>query len=265
MEYTINKLSKMSGVSTRTLRYYDEIGLLKPARINSSGYRIYGEEQINLLQQILFYRELGLPLEKIKDIVTSEDFDCKKALYDHKSNLLNKQKQIAKLIKNVDKTLQALEGEIEMSSSAKFEGFKKDIIKENEDKYGKEIKEKYGEDRVNVSYDKFSKLTKEQWDKAQSLSNEINETLKIAMSTKNPASDIAQRVVKLHKSWLEYFGDYPVQAHLGLVQMYVDDERFKEYYTNGAGEGAAEFLRDATSIFYNAKFDETTWQWIIEE
>ena len=68
MEYTVQKLGKLAGVSTRTLRYYDEIGILKPARINSSGYRIYGQAEVNQLQQILFYRELGVSLENIKKI-----------------------------------------------------------------------------------------------------------------------------------------------------------------------------------------------------
>ena len=68
MEYTINNLSKLAGVSTRTLRYYDEIGLLKPKRISTSGYRIYGEDEVNLLQQILFYKELGISLDEIKEI-----------------------------------------------------------------------------------------------------------------------------------------------------------------------------------------------------
>ncbi len=66
MEYTVRKLAQIAGVSTRTLRYYDEIGILKPARINSSGYRIYGQKEVNLLQQILFYRELGVNLKNIK-------------------------------------------------------------------------------------------------------------------------------------------------------------------------------------------------------
>lgn len=75
MEYTVQKLGTLAGVSTRTLRYYDVIGILKPARINSSGYRIYGQSEVNQLQQILFYRELGISLEGIKDIMTAPAFD----------------------------------------------------------------------------------------------------------------------------------------------------------------------------------------------
>jgi len=75
LEYTIKKLARLSGTTPRTLRYYDEIGLLKPAIINSSGYRIYGEKELNILQQILFYRELGVSLHEIKRIITSTTFD----------------------------------------------------------------------------------------------------------------------------------------------------------------------------------------------
>ena len=161
MEYTINNLSKLAGVSTRTLRYYDEIGLLKPKRISTSGYRIYGEDEVNLLQQILFYKELDLSLEKIRSIVNSEDFDCVAALYEHKKNLLERQKQIEKLLNNVDKTLLSLKGEEEMSNREKFEGFKKDIIQNNEEKYGKEIRKKYGDEKVNESNKNNIKKVKE--------------------------------------------------------------------------------------------------------
>ena len=80
MEYTIKKLAGLSGVSTRTLRYYDEIGLLKPARVASNGYRIYGQAQVDLLQQILFYRALEVPLEEIRRMLSDSSFDRRRAL-----------------------------------------------------------------------------------------------------------------------------------------------------------------------------------------
>ena len=86
MEYTVSKLAKLSGVSVRTLRYYDQIGLLEPKRINSNGYRIC-EAEVNLLQQILFYRELEMSLREIKDIVHSKTFDEEEALFDHLAHL----------------------------------------------------------------------------------------------------------------------------------------------------------------------------------
>ena len=151
MEYTVQKLAKFAGVSTRTLRYYDEIDILKPARINSSGYRIYGQKEVDSLQQILFYRELGVSLESIKDIVTAPTFDGANALQDHREKLLEKREQLDVLIANVNKTIAVTEGRMNMSDKEKFEGFKKKMIDDNEKKYGKEIREKYGEEAVNNS------------------------------------------------------------------------------------------------------------------
>ena len=265
MEYTINNLSKLAGISTRTLRYYDEIDLLKPKRINSSGYRIYGEYEVDLLQQILFYKELDLPLEKIKSIIHGDNFNCIEALQEHKKNLIEKQKQIEVLLNNVNKTLNSLEGGEKMSDKEKFEGFKSEMIKENDIRYGEEIREKYGEEKVNDSYKKIANLSEEQWEKCQSISNEINKKLKEAMKTNNPGSDLAMEVVKLHKKWLGYFGTYPPIAHLSLGQMYVDDERFTKYYDKNSGAGAAEFLRMSIGEYYNATFDENTWSWVIKD
>ena len=163
MEYTVQKLGKLAGISTRTLRYYDEIGILKPARINSSGYRIYGQEEVDRLQQILFYRELGVSLESIKDIVTSPSFDGVNALREHREKLLEKRKQLDMLIANVDKTIALTEGRIKMSDKEKFEGFKQKMIDDNEKKYGKEIREKYGI-AVEKSNEKLKNMTEEQYD-----------------------------------------------------------------------------------------------------
>ncbi|HBP63596.1 MAG TPA: MerR family transcriptional regulator, partial [Desulfosporosinus sp.] len=110
MEYVVRKLAQMAGVSSRTLRYYDEIGLLKPARINTSGYRIYGETEVDRLQQILFYRELGVSLDSIRDIVTSPSFDGAQALREHHEKLLEKREQLDRLISNVERTIEVSEG-----------------------------------------------------------------------------------------------------------------------------------------------------------
>src|SRR5690606_5116832 len=102
MEYTVQKLGRLAGVSTRTLRYYDEIGLLKPGRINSSGYRIYGREEVDRLQQILFYRELGVSLENIRSMLSAAAFDSAEALRAHYVELLDRRAQIDQLIRNVE-------------------------------------------------------------------------------------------------------------------------------------------------------------------
>ncbi|MFP7299751.1 MerR family transcriptional regulator [Neobacillus niacini] len=253
MEYTIQKLASLAGVSTRTLRYYDEIGILKPARINSSGYRIYGQEEINTLQQILFYRELGVGLDSIKEIVTAPAFDGAKALREHRKKLLKKREQLDLLIANVDKTIANSEGRIIMSNREKFEGFKKKMIEDNEKKYGKEIREKYGEETVEASNAKVMNMTQEQYEEVTALAEEIHTTLAEAFKTGDPAGELAQKAAQLHKDWLTYYWkSYSKEAHAGLAQMYVDDERFTAYYDKEQ-PGTAQFLRDAILIFTGQK------------
>ena len=104
MEYTVSELAKLAGITSRTLRYYDEIGLLSSKRMSSNGYRIYGQKEVDRLQQILFYRELGIPLDEVGRILSDKDFDDLFALQDHLDALLEKRKQLDLLIANV-KTL----------------------------------------------------------------------------------------------------------------------------------------------------------------
>lgn len=104
----------MAGIRTRTLRYYEEIGILKPARINSSGYRIYGQKEVDQLQQILFYKELGVNLERISEIVTTSAFDEVMTLKEHREKLFEKRVQLDLLIANVNKTIASKERGIMM-------------------------------------------------------------------------------------------------------------------------------------------------------
>ncbi len=249
MEYSINRLAKLAGVSTRTLRYYDEIGLLSPERIRSNGYRLYGQKEVDLLQQILFYRELGISLDEIKNIVWSKDYDGIAALQGHLSALKAKKEQIKLLITNVENTIASSKGEITMSNKEKFEGFKQKMLDENEKQYGREIREKFGDAIVDASNAKMMGLTAEQYEEVQKLSNQINDTLKTAIEQGDPSSELAQKVCVLHKKWLGYFWDhYSKKGHLGLAQGYVDDPRFRKYY-DAVATGCAEFLRDAIKIY----------------
>jgi len=255
MEYTVHQLAKLAGVTGRTLRYYDEIGILKPARISSSGYRIYGKSEVDKLQQILFYKELEVDLDTIKKIVNSPSFDEISALKEHREKLLTKRKQLDALIANVEKTLAAKEGRIDMSDKEKFEGFKQQMIDENERKYGKEIREKYGEEKVEKSYQKIKNMTEEQYEEVKRLGEEVLDTLNEAYLTGDPASELAQKAADLHRQWLCYFWDsYTKEAHAGVAQMYVDDERFAAYYDR-KHPGAAKFLRDAIHIYTGMKND----------
>ncbi|MBU3112980.1 MerR family transcriptional regulator [Clostridium lacusfryxellense] len=249
MEYTVQKLGQIAGISTRTLRYYDEIGILKPARINSSGYRIYGQVEVDRLQQILFYRELDMNLDSIKDIVMHPLFDAAKALKDHRNKLLRKKDQLDLLISNIDKTIDLAEGRNSMTDIEKFNGFKQKLVDDNEKKYGAEIRGKYGDEEIDKSNNKVKGMSKSQMDEAERLATEIMKVISDAFKTGNPAGELAQRAAELHKQWIcMYWDTYTKKAHAGLAQMYVDDERFTAYY-DAKQVGTAMFLRDAVLVY----------------
>ncbi|NRG46465.1 MerR family transcriptional regulator [Bacillus sp. CRN 9] len=246
MEYTIKKVAEMSGVSARTLRYYDEIGLLKPARINSSGYRIYSQNEIDRLQQILFYRSLEMKLDDIQELLSSPDFDVQVTLQSHYKQLVTKRVQIEQLIQTVEKTLRHHKGEISMSNKEKFVGFKKEKLAENESKYGKEIREKYGEETVEASNKKWMNMSEDDYNKMQSIETELFIELENLSQTGDLESEAAKNVYKKHKEWLQYsWNSYSAEAHIGLANMYVADERFAQYYNERAGKAVVELLRNS--------------------
>ncbi|WP_326974980.1 MerR family transcriptional regulator [Caproicibacter sp. BJN0012] len=249
MEYTINQLAKLAGVSTRTLRYYDQCGLLPPKAVRSNGYRIYGETEVNRLQQILFYRELGVELSEIERILAEKDFDGLSALQNHLAALREKRTRLDRLIGNVQKSISAMKGETEMTDEEKFEGFKEKLILDNEQKYGGEIREKYGDEAVGRSNAKLKNMTKEQYGELETLTQELNNTLQAAFEQGDPGGELAQKACALHKKWLSFYWDhYSKEAHMGVAQMYVDDPRFTAYY-DAIAPGCAVFLRDAVQIF----------------
>lgn len=140
-----------------------------------------------------------------------------------------------------------------MRDEEKFEGFKQQMINDNEKKYGKEVREKYGDEAANKSNEKLQEMTPEEYDEWTQLGNELKATLAEAFKTGNPASDMSQKAVELHKRWLTFtWNKYSNEAHAGLAQMYVDDERFRAFY-DAEQPGTAEFLRDAVHIYTGYK------------
>ncbi len=196
MDYTVKALADMAGVSTRTLRYYDTIGLLTPRRIKENQYRVYGQQEVDLLQQILFYRELGVPLKEIKNIISSKSFDAIKALQSHLVALQDRKAHTERLIENLKKTIAAAKGEILMNTKEKFEGFKKSLIEDNETTYGKEAREKYGDEAIDAGNAKLMGLNQKQFKEMQELSQQINEKLKTALEHGDPAGELAQQVLR---------------------------------------------------------------------
>lgn len=250
MEYTIRQLAKLAGITTRTLRYYDEIDLLRPYRINASGYRIYSSKEADRLQQILFYRELGMGLLTIRQTLNAASFDQILSLKEHLNSLLDQKKQLDLLITNVTKTIQKEEGRIIMTDQEKFEGFKKQLIEENEQTYGEEIRTAYGNETINQSNEKISRLSAKDYQAMQELGDKINTLLEEAVRNgETPEGKAGQTIAKLHKQWLSYtWTSYTEKAYLGLVQMYVTDQRFTSYYDKNLA-GCAAFLKKAVEEF----------------
>lgn len=243
MDYTIIELAKISGITSRTLRYYDEIGLLRPHSHSAAGYRMYTEDEVDRLQHILFYRELDVPLDQIKILLDKKDFDSSEVLINHLESLENKRSQLDKVIDTLHKTIRSRkEGKV-MSANEKFEGFKKQLIESNEEKYGKEARANYGDEAVNKSNDKMMGLSEEAYKDMQQTEEQMINKLKVAMLSGDPTSADGIEAAKLHKKWLSFtWPSYSKDAHRGLVEMYTADERFTQYYDQHA-EGMAEFLK----------------------
>ena len=161
MEYTVKALADLAGVTPRTLRWYDRIGLLKPLRTTEAGYRLYGPAQLDRLQDILFYRELGLDLASIRTILDDPAFDRQAALQSHLAELEARRARLDDLILTVQRTINDIKGGTKMTDQEKFEAFKRRTVEANETAFGQEIREKYVtayRDRIFYSADRIEKI-----------------------------------------------------------------------------------------------------------
>lgn len=253
MEYTIGALAKLSGLTTRTLRYYDEIDLLKPSSIRANGYRIYTDNEVDRLQQIMFFRVLDMSPEVIKEILDFSGYDAVQALETHIELLKGKRERLTELIEDAHTTIAQMKGELTMTDTEKFGALKKKLLAENEEKYGNELMAKYGETRVKAASKKFAGLTKKQYDETELLSKEFSRTLKQAALSGDPACEDAREACRIHREWLGYFWAekmFTPQAHINLSEMYCNDMRFQESL-DAISEGRAEFFKKALQLYYN--------------
>ena len=246
MEYSVKNLSELAGVSSRTLRFYDQIGLLSPSRIQANGYRVYGQAEVDRLQEILFFRELGIALEEIKKLIQDSSYDSVKILENYRDELFERRERLGSLIDNVEKTLRSRKGMLIMNDQEKFEGLRAESIKENQQKYGDEARRTFGEKAVAESHRKFSQLTQAEYAKMMEIEQEIKTLLMKAVTGKeDPKGETGLHIAHLHKEWLGFtWPKYTVEAHAGLVQMIIEDPRFTDYYDKDV-KGCARFLNEA--------------------
>ncbi|WP_238917869.1 MerR family transcriptional regulator [Clostridium sp. YIM B02555] len=238
----INEVAKLTGITTRTLHYYDEIGLLKPSQITDAGYRLYDENSLSELQQILFFRELNFPLNEIKEIMTNSEYDKTEALKKHKELLLKKRERIDKLVTLVENTIK---GDGEMS----FKEFDMTEIESAKKKYAKEVKERFGNTEAYAeSEEKAKNYGKEQWREIDAESKKLLKAFADNMD-KTPDSEDVQKLVKEWQNFItKSFYKCTNEILQGLGMMYVEDERFKKNIDSN-GEGTAEFISKAIEIY----------------
>ena len=251
MSYTVKQLSELTGLTPRTLRYYDSIGLLSPAR-RENDYRLYGPEDVGRLQQILLYREMGLPLEEIRQVLDAPGFDRRAALRGHLSRLLERKREVEDLIAAVRSTLEEIEGGTTMNDQQKFEAMKRQALRENEEAYGQELREKYGSSTVEKHMARVSGMPQQEWAQAAQEEADYKAALSRAVSSGDPAGEDAKEAVRLHAAWLAHYwpeGAVTPQSHIAMAEMYVQDERFTAYYEQVAPGGAA-FLEKAVRAYY---------------
>lgn len=227
----VKEVSHLTGVSVRTLHHYDAIGLLVPDDCTEAGYRIYSDENIATLQQILFFKELGFSLKKIKELLTSPTFNRREVFEMQREMLVEKRQQLDIMINTIDKTIQNERGERKMTNEERFEGF--DFIT---NPYEEEAKARWGDQAVNKVNAQFTPEIQEEM-------NRIYYKL-AAIRHLAPDSGKAQAAIGEWFVLLNKIGSYSLDAFKGLGEMYVADERFTKNIDQ-FGDGLAAFMCEA--------------------
>ena len=241
----IKEFAKLTGVSVRTLHYYDEIGLIKPALVDAqNGYRFYDENSLLRMQEILFYRELDFPLKSILEILSSPDYDKQKALAEQRKLLELKKERLEKIIDALDR---ATKGKVTMAAfdNSDYETARK--------QYEVEAKERWGETEAYKEHaEKTAKYTKDKWQAVNDGLMVIFAKFAECMNNGNTAdSDEAQALVKELQDYItENYYTCTNQILAGLGQMYLADERFKTNIDKN-GNGTADFASKAIESYTN--------------
>ncbi len=228
---TVKDVSKLTGVSVRTLHYYDAIGLLKPPKVTDAGYRLYDGAALSRLQNILLFRELQFPLKEIKAILDSPDFNPKEAIAQQIELLELQYKHIGELI--------SFAREIQ-NKGVKTVNF--DVFNKNEfEQYKEEVRERWGSTHAFKEYEKRDVSQTDFLKDFMSLFSEFG-----ALQSKDPAEKCVQDKVHALQSFItENFYTCTDEILMGLGEMYVSDERFKQNIDSAGGEGTAEFVKQA--------------------
>lgn len=238
----INEVAKLTGITVRTLHYYDEIGLLPPSEITESGYRLYNDASLETLQQILFFRELEFPLNDIKEMMTNPGYEKEEGLCKHRELLLKKRARIDDLINLLDCTMKG-------NNTMSFQEFDMTEIEKAKREYAEEVKNRWGHTKAYAeNKEKTASYDKAKW---KFLSGEGAEILKEFGECRelSPDSAKAQDLVKKWQSYItDNFYNCTKEILSGLGLMYIGDQRFTENIDKN-GKGTAEFMANAIAVY----------------
>ena len=243
----INEVVKLTGVSARTLQYYDEIGLLIPQKLDN-GYRDYTEENLEKLQKILFYRFLKFKLNDIKELLEG-DFDNLKILEQQRELILREKEKFEVILHNIEKTISNYKGEQTMTIEEKFNGFKKEDL----NKYENQAVEKYGKDTIEES-------KRRQSGREEIVTEEFNEVFRSMAKFKDKNVDVAEKEVQskvedLYNNMNEYAFDCSIEVFSYIGKGYVHNPEFKKNIDK-FGEGVAEYTSKAIAKYCSDRLNK---------
>jgi DNA-binding transcriptional MerR regulator len=242
--HTVQRVAKMSGVSVRTLHYYDEIGLLKPAFIGANGYRYYEREQLLRLQQILFFRELGFPLNEIAATLAKPDFDRVETLRAHRKWLEAEADRYQRLLRTLDRTIDSLTAA--PADDALFEGFSTEKQSEYEAYL---IDHGVAADVIARSHANVKTWSKADFASMRAEMADIEASVSAAMAREMPAdAPDVQTLIARHHQWVRRFWTPNRETYTGLGRLYVEHPDFLARYDR-IRPGMAAYLRDAMTIY----------------
>lgn len=244
--YTIGELSELSGASVRTLRFYEEAGLLDPRRDPVNGYRLYDAGDVDRLQEILLLRGLGFAVRDIGPLLGMSAMERQAALDRHLDALREQRRRLDDLIAAAERTLTNMKGATTMTDRDKFRELRRGLIEDNERRYGTELRERYGDATIDGSNRKVLNMSEHDHETWRACDARIRSLLESSVRAgADPAGPEGARVCDLHRQWLgRTWPSYSAEAHRGLARMYVSDERFTAYYDRDV-PGCATWLRDA--------------------
>lgn len=249
--YTISQLAKMAGVSVRTLRHYDQIGLLEPSARSDAGYRQYKRRDLMRLQQILFFKELEFPLSEIQAVLDDPDFDEVQALEGHRQRLEERMARLTQLLHTLDKTLlQLTEDKMTLTDEELYEGF----TKEQRERYEREAYELYDPEVVKATNERIRKMSKAQWEAIKAEGNEVTRDI-AAVADQPPDAPQVQALIARHHAWIENFYPANAQVYGGLGQGYAEHPEFRAFYEK-VRPGLADFMCAAMTHYANTVLAE---------